>query len=154
MKEQLQRYKQYLLTGVSHVIPFIASGGILIALAVAFAPMTSQGPSFAGSPLLKLIVGALMFEVVGVPLANAMVFLADWLKGMGTANAAVLGAVLGAMGIENELSAHDIKAADRVLMAIDIVIEGEECFENQRVLKVPIQDVLKDPKAVFKRLEG
>ncbi len=150
MKEQLQRYKQYLLTGVSHVIPFIASGGILIALAVAFAPMTSQGPSFAGSPLLKLIVGALMFEVVGVPLANAMVFLADWLKGMGTANAAVLGAVLGAMGIENELSAHDI----RVLMAIDIVIEGEERFENQRVLKVPIQDVLKDPKAVFKRLEG
>lgn len=60
----------------------------------------------------------------------------------------------GAMGIENELSAHDIKAADKVLMAIDIVIEGEERFENQRVLKVPIQDVLKDPKAVFKRLEG
>ena len=60
----------------------------------------------------------------------------------------------GAMGIENELSVHDIKAADRVLMAIDIVIEGEERFENQRMLKVPIQDVLKDPKAVFKRLEG
>ena len=39
------------------------------------------------------------------------------------------------MGIENELSVHDIKAADRVLMAIDIVIEGEERFENQRVLK-------------------
>ena len=185
MKEQLQRYKQYLLTGVSYVIPFIASGGILIALAVAFAPMTSQGPSFSDSPLLKLIVdignqvfalllpvlagyiayaragkpalvagmlggqisstihagfigalaagllagwvvellkkmpvpkafrpltpiliipilsalivGALMFEVVGVPLANLMVFLADWLKGMGTANAAVLGALLGAM---------------------------------------------------------
>ena len=51
MKEQLQRYKQYLLTGVSYVIPFIASGGILIALAVAFAPMTSQGPSFSDSPL-------------------------------------------------------------------------------------------------------
>lgn len=185
MKEQLQRYKQYLLTGVSYVIPFIASGGILIALAVAFAPMTSQGPSFSDSPLLKLIVdignqvfalllpvlagyiayaragkpalvagmlggqisstihagfigalvagllagwvvellkkmpvpkafrpltpiliipilsalivGALMFEVVGVPLANLMVFLADWLKGMGTANAVVLGALLGAM---------------------------------------------------------
>ena len=39
MKEQLQRYKQYLLTGVSYVIPFIASGGILIALAVAFAAL-------------------------------------------------------------------------------------------------------------------
>ncbi len=60
----------------------------------------------------------------------------------------------GAMGIENELSSHDIKAADRVLMAIDIVIEGEERFDNRTVLKVPIQDVLKDPKAVFKRLEA
>ncbi len=60
----------------------------------------------------------------------------------------------GAMGIENELSSHGIKAADRVLMAIDIVIEGEERFDNRTVLKVPIQDVLKDPKAVFKRLEA
>ena len=56
MKEHLQRYKQYLLTGVSHVIPFIASGGILMALAIAFAPMTAQGPSFDSSPLLKLIL--------------------------------------------------------------------------------------------------
>ncbi|WP_024872428.1 PTS fructose transporter subunit IIB [Tolumonas lignilytica] len=60
----------------------------------------------------------------------------------------------GAMGIENELSVHDIRAADAILMAIDIVIEGEERFENMRVLKVPIQDVLKDPKAVFKRLQA
>lgn len=185
MKEHLQRYKQYLLTGVSHVIPFIASGGILMALAIAFAPMTAQGPSFDSSPVLKLIVdignsaftlllpvlagyiayaragkpalvagmlggqissrihagflgalvagllagwvvdllkkmpvpkslkplmpiliipifsaliiGALMFEVVGVPIANLMVFLAEWLKTMGTANAVVLGALLGAM---------------------------------------------------------
>ena len=185
MKEHLQRYKQYLLTGVSHVIPFIASGGILMALAIAFAPMTAQGPNFDSSPVLKLIVdignsaftlllpvlagyiayaragkpalvagmlggqissrihagflgalvagllagwvvdllkkmpvpkslkplmpiliipifsaliiGALMFEVVGVPIANLMVFLAEWLKTMGTANAVVLGALLGAM---------------------------------------------------------
>ncbi|MDD2843306.1 MAG: PTS fructose transporter subunit IIC [Tolumonas sp.] len=185
MKEHLQRYKQYLLTGVSHVIPFIASGGILMALAIAFAPMTVQGPNFDSSPVLKLIVeignsaftlllpvlagyiayaragkpalvagmlggqisltihagflgalvagllagwvvdllkkmpvpkslkplmpiliipifsaliiGALMFEVVGVPIANLMVFLAEWLKTMGTANAVVLGALLGAM---------------------------------------------------------
>jgi fructose-specific phosphotransferase system IIC component len=185
MKEHLQRYKQYLLTGVSHVIPFIASGGILMALAIAFAPMTAQGPSFDSSPVLKLIVdignsaftlllpvlagyiayaragkpalvagmlggqisstihagflgalvagllagwvvdllkkmpvpkslkplmpiliipifsaliiGALMFEVVGVPIANLMIFLAEWLKTMGTANAVVLGALLGAM---------------------------------------------------------
>ncbi len=37
MKELLQKHKQYLLTGVSHVIPLIACGGILIALSLAYA---------------------------------------------------------------------------------------------------------------------
>ncbi len=37
MKEMLQKHKQYLLTGVSYVIPFIACGGILIALSLAYA---------------------------------------------------------------------------------------------------------------------
>lgn len=36
MKEMLQKHKQYLLTGVSHVIPFIACGGILIAVSLAY----------------------------------------------------------------------------------------------------------------------
>jgi fructose-specific phosphotransferase system IIC component len=36
MKAMLQKHKQYLLTGVSHVIPFIACGGILIAASLAY----------------------------------------------------------------------------------------------------------------------
>src|SRR5581483_4596437 len=36
MRELLQKHKQYLLTGVSYVIPFIACGGILIALALTY----------------------------------------------------------------------------------------------------------------------
>lgn len=55
VKETLQKHKQYLLTGVSHVVPFIACGGILIATAIAFAPMTSNGPDFSRSPQLQLI---------------------------------------------------------------------------------------------------
>ncbi|MGH7950364.1 MAG: PTS fructose transporter subunit IIC [Limisphaerales bacterium] len=57
MKELLQKHKQYLLTGVSYVIPFIACGGILIALSLAYAfhfhlvdahggPDVSQAPWF------------------------------------------------------------------------------------------------------------
>jgi fructose-specific phosphotransferase system IIC component len=46
MKETLQKHKQYLLTGVSHVIPFIACGGILLALSIALVPMTATGPDF------------------------------------------------------------------------------------------------------------
>lgn len=37
MKQILQQHKQYLLTGVSYVIPFIACGGILIAASLTYA---------------------------------------------------------------------------------------------------------------------
>lgn len=57
MKALLQQHKQYLLTGVSYVIPLIACGGILIALSLAYAfhyhlltpdgrPDPMQGPLF------------------------------------------------------------------------------------------------------------
>lgn len=185
MKASLENLKKHLLTGVSYVIPFIASGGILIALAIAFAPMGEKGPIFDGSPILKLVadiggaafslllpvlggyiafsragkpalvpgmvggqiagavnagflgallagliagwlveqlkkmplpkalkplmpililpilstlvIGVLMFKVLGLPIAALMAWLTDWLHGMGGANAALLGAILGAM---------------------------------------------------------
>jgi len=54
--EALKKLRQALLTGVSHVIPFIASGGILIAFGIAFVPMTPTGPDFTDEPVLKLIL--------------------------------------------------------------------------------------------------
>jgi PTS system fructose-specific IIC component len=56
MREAIQRLRQHLLTGVSYAIPFIACGGILIAAAIAFAPMSAAGPDFSSSPRLKLIL--------------------------------------------------------------------------------------------------
>ena len=41
MLQTLKQLRQHLLTGVSFAIPFIACGGIMIALAIALAPMTS-----------------------------------------------------------------------------------------------------------------
>jgi PTS system fructose-specific IIC component len=66
MLASLQKLRQHLLTGVSYAIPFIACGGILIAFAIAFAPMTPKGPDFSGHPLLKLIndIGAASFALM------------------------------------------------------------------------------------------
>src|SRR6266851_2277954 len=55
MLKVLQNLRQHLLTGVSFAIPFIACGGILIAIAIAFAPMTPAGPDFSHAPWLKLV---------------------------------------------------------------------------------------------------
>jgi len=196
MIQPLRTLRQYLLTGVSYVIPCIACGGILIAAAIAFAPMVPYQPPEPGSlpilksdtdsvPILKLmmqiggiafklylpilagyiayaiagkpglvpgfiggymagevsagflgaivigliagwivnlikrlpvpkyikpimpilvipivsssIVGVLMLKVLGVPIADLMAALGDWLQGMSAGNAVVLAMILGAM---------------------------------------------------------
>jgi fructose PTS system EIIBC or EIIC component len=51
--EALVTLRRHLLTGVSFAIPFIACGGILIAAAIALAPMTPKGPDFSNAPMLK-----------------------------------------------------------------------------------------------------
>lgn len=56
MKRFFSKQKQYLLSGVSFAIPFIASGGILIAAAIALAPMGGAGPDFSNSPILRHIL--------------------------------------------------------------------------------------------------
>jgi fructose PTS system EIIBC or EIIC component len=68
----IKKLKQYLLSGVSYAIPFVACGGILIAFAIAFAPMTDKGPDFSGSPFLKLIldIGSTAFSLLVPVLAG------------------------------------------------------------------------------------
>jgi fructose-specific phosphotransferase system IIC component/fructose-specific phosphotransferase system IIB component len=63
--------RQHLLTGVSYAIPFIACGGVLLAVAIALAPMTPSGPDFDASPLVHALhelgtaAFALMLPVLG-----------------------------------------------------------------------------------------
>jgi fructose PTS system EIIBC or EIIC component len=75
MKEILQKHKQYLLTGVSYVIPFIACGGILIALSLTYAfhfhllndkgaPDPTQGPWFVQNLLTIGVAAFTLFPAV------------------------------------------------------------------------------------------
>ena len=72
----LANSRRYLLAGVSYAIPFVASGGILIAAAIAFAPMTPTGPDFSGSPFLKLVldIGTVAFSLLVPVLAGYIAF--------------------------------------------------------------------------------
>jgi fructose-specific phosphotransferase system IIB component len=58
----------------------------------------------------------------------------------------------GAMGIENELPAAAIRAADAVLFAVDIEVERRERFEGKRIVSVPVKDAIRDPQGVFRKL--
>ena len=76
MKPYLFKVKQYLLSGVSYAIPFVACGGILIAVAVAFAPMGPTGPDFTHHPNLKLLldIGAAAFSLLVPVLSGYIAF--------------------------------------------------------------------------------
>lgn len=77
MRDVLQHVKRYLLCGVSYVIPFVACGGILIALTIAFVPMVpATGPDFSHAPLLKSLfqVGEAAFTLVVPVLAGFIAF--------------------------------------------------------------------------------
>ena len=60
----------------------------------------------------------------------------------------------GAMGIENELSESDIRQAQAAILAIDIEVERRERFDKLRVVQVPVQEAIKDPKKVFAMIQA
>ncbi len=59
----------------------------------------------------------------------------------------------GAMGIENELTASDISAADFVIFAVDIAVEQPERFTGRKQVKVPVQEAIKNPRGIFEKLK-
>ncbi len=76
MKDSLVKLRQYLLSGVSYAIPFIACGGIMIAAGIAFVPMTDKGPDFSHSPVLKLVldIGVAAFTLMPAILSGFIAY--------------------------------------------------------------------------------
>ncbi|MGF1718143.1 PTS fructose transporter subunit IIB [Photobacterium chitinilyticum] len=59
----------------------------------------------------------------------------------------------GAMGIENRLTEQDVQRADVVVMAADINIEHSQRFDNQKCLKVSVQDAIQHPKRILSQCQ-
>jgi fructose-specific phosphotransferase system IIC component len=116
MRQALRQHKQYLLTGVSYVIPMIACGGILIAAAIALLTLLhpgsltpTGGPDFSRAPGLKLILDigtaafTLALPVLAGFIAYAMASRPGLVPGLiggylaGTTNAGFLGALLAGL---------------------------------------------------------
>lgn len=73
--EGVKKIRQYLLTGVSYAIPFVACGGIMIAVALAFS-MTDTGPQVQEGSVFKLIldIGGAAFALLLPVLAGFIAF--------------------------------------------------------------------------------
>ena len=161
MKETLRKHKQYLLTGVSYVVPFIACGGILIASAIAFAPMTPAGPDFSHAPKLKLVLDigsgafSMALPVLAGFIAYAMANKPGLVPGMvggylaGTINAGFLGALAAgllaghAVNLIKRVPAHRLVRPLMPIIIIPILSTGIIGWLMLEVVGVPIADFMK-----------
>ena len=161
MKDGLLKIKSYLLNGVSFAIPFIACGGILIATAIAFAPMTPTGPDFSQSPTLKLILDigsaafALMLPVLAGYIAHAIAHKPGLVPGFiggyfaGQVNAGFLGALIAGLlagYVANAIKKLAVPRYIRPIMPILIIPIVSSTAVGVLMLKVigiPIADLMK-----------
>ena len=60
----------------------------------------------------------------------------------------------GAMGIENELTAADIRDADAVILAVGIPVLKRERFTGKRVFEIPVQEAIKSAEAVLQKIQA
>lgn len=59
----------------------------------------------------------------------------------------------GTIGVEDELTAENIKNADIVILAIDIQIKGKERFKGKKIVEVPTEVAVHSPTALIKKIE-
>jgi fructose-specific phosphotransferase system IIC component len=168
MKHVLQQHKQYLLTGVSYVIPMIACGGILIATAIALLTMLhpgsmtpTGGPDFSAAPTLKMIldIGDAAFKMAMPVLAGFIAYgmagkpgLVPGLLGgylAGTTNAGFLGALLVGLlaghvvNLLKKLPVHKYVRPIMPILIIPIVSGLIVGIVMLKVVGVPIASVMK-----------
>jgi len=60
----------------------------------------------------------------------------------------------GAMGIENALTADDVRSADVVLLAAGIPVRDRERFEGKRVVEVSVQEAIRNAEKILAGLPG
>ena len=55
----------------------------------------------------------------------------------------------GSIGIENELSQDEIDEADVIILAVAVMVEGEERFEDKEVFNADVNDAISKPSVVI-----
>ena len=59
----------------------------------------------------------------------------------------------GSAGIENELTAEDIKDAVCVILSNDVAIRNEERFKGKKVVRMGTSDIMKKADGLLKKIQ-
>jgi fructose-specific phosphotransferase system IIC component len=166
----LKNLRQHLLTGVSFAIPFIACGGIMIAFAIAFAPMTTNGPDFSHAPHLKVVldIGSIAFTLMLPVLAGYIAYSVAGKPGLvpgfiggylsGEVKAGFLGALLAGLlagylvDLLKRIPAHRYFRPIMPILVIPIISGGAIGFLMLKLLGPPIAYLMTSATHVLKNM--
>ena len=59
----------------------------------------------------------------------------------------------GSIGIENELSQEEVDAADVVILAVAVLIEREDRFEDKLILNADVNEAISHPAKIIDAAE-
>jgi fructose-specific phosphotransferase system IIC component len=166
----LKNLRQHLLTGVSFAIPFIACGGIMIAFAIAFAPMTTAGPDFSRAPHLKLVldIGSTAFTLMLPVLAGYIAYSIAGKPGLvpgfiggylsGEVKAGFLGALLAGLlagylvDLLKRIPTHRYIRPIMPILVIPIISGAAIGFLMLKVLGPPIASLMTSATQILKNM--
>lgn len=173
MKESLQKLRQHLLTGVSYAIPFIACGGIMIAVSITMvSPIGPKGPDFTNAPwarllndigttgfalMLPVLAGYISYSIAGKPGLVAG-FIGGFLSG--SVKAGFLGAILAGLlagWIVNLIKKIPVSRYLKPIMPILIIPIFSSLIIGVimlKVLGVPIAHFMTSASAMLQSMSG
>lgn len=60
----------------------------------------------------------------------------------------------GSIGIENEITLHDIASADVIILTKDIAIKNEDRFKGKKIIRIGVADAVKKAPQIMDKIEG
>jgi len=154
MIEAIKKLRQHLLTGVSYVIPFIACGGIMLAISIALGRIAPGAPflelilrigSTAFALMLPVLAGYIAYSIAGKP-GLVPGFIGGYLSG--EVNAGFLGALLAGLlagyivQIIKRIPVHKYIRPIMPILIIPIVSSGIIGIIMLKVLGIPIANLM------------
>jgi fructose-specific phosphotransferase system IIB component len=58
----------------------------------------------------------------------------------------------GSMGIENEITADDIKSAQVAIFAAEIPVRNRDRFDGMRIVEISVQDAIKSAESIIAKI--
>jgi fructose-specific phosphotransferase system IIB component len=85
-------------------------------------------------------------------IAHTYMAAAQWEKAAKKLGHSIKVETQGSMGIENEITADDIKGAQVAIFAAEIAVRNRDRFDGMRIVEISVQDAIKSAETIIAKI--